>query len=163
MTATTAVTSAQQLVGTYTGSWDFFALDASGNVVKTFSARDTATAQAPKLAGDRAFVTVRDVMQMPGREMALDFTEGYFVKPDGSAGDRFFEMYDRTVVEQPIGDRAWAFQTPVTHTTLKTESLADGVETQHVTRLTTVHWRDGEHIRSVQFVSMSGTHTRAPT
>ena len=177
--ASPATDSLQQLQGTYTGSWDFFAVDAAGNVTKTYSASDTATTAAPQKAADRVFVTVHDVMKLPGREMPVDFHEGYLLKKDGSAGDRFFEMYGQTVVEKPIGDRAWAYQQPVApqeldqlgfkglevlaamHSTVKTERVQGHTETQLVTRLTTVHWKttDGA-VKSIQFVSMSGTHTR---
>ena len=177
--AAPALDTLQQLQGTYNGSWDFYTLDASGNAVKSYSANDTATTSKPQKKGDRVFVEVHDAMQMPGHDMTIDFHEGYFVKPDGSAGDRFFEMFGQTVVEKPIGDHAWAFQTPVApqeldqlglkgktvvsamHTTVKTASVNGTTETELVTRVTTVHWKaaDGA-IKSAQFVSMSGTHTR---
>jgi hypothetical protein len=174
-----ALDSLHGLQGTYTGSWEFFALDAGGNAVKTYAATDTATTDKPQRTGDRMFVAVHDVMQLPGHAMNVDFNEGYLVKPDGSAGDRFFEIYGQTIIERPIGDRAWAYQTPAApqeldqlgfrgmtvlsavHTTVKTESVQGHTETQHVTRLTTVRYKtpDGA-FKSVQFVSMSGTHTR---
>lgn len=167
------------LIGSYSGSWDFFGIDAQGAVVKKYSMTDTAQASDPKVQGARAFVTVRDQMQVQGREFAVEFHEGFFVKPDGSVGERYFEMYGQTVVEYPLGERAWSYQTPVrpqeleqmgfrradvvsaVHTTVKTEVVNGRTETQMVTRLTTVQWKDSAaHVKALQFVSMSGVHTR---
>ncbi len=172
-----AIVSLATLVGTYTGSWTFFRRAEDGSAVATYSMTDTATASNPQQVGDRVFVVVRDVMRMPDREMTLEFHEGFLMKADGSAGERFIEMFGQQMIERPVGDRAWAYQTPVSaqeldqlglhgasaavHTTVKVELVIGGIETQHVTRLTTAQLPlpDGSHT-TAQFVSMTGVHTR---
>ncbi len=175
-----AMDALEAMTGTYMGSWDHFGLGPDGTVQKMYSTEDTATASDVHTEEDRAYVSVRDRMQLPGgREMTLEFQEGFLLEADGRPGARYFEMFGQRVIEQPLGDHAWAYQTraapqeleqmgfrpadviSATHTTVKNEVVCGSSEVQLVTRITTVHFRDEAGTpRARQFISMSGVHTR---
>jgi hypothetical protein len=83
-------------------------------------------------------------------------------------------------IEQPIGTNVWTYNQAVDprdlaqlalgpndlvsaqHTIVKVQYVCAGVETQYVTRVTTVVWKDAAGTTQTrQFVSMHGVHTRS--
>ncbi|MGZ3696171.1 MAG: hypothetical protein ACXWQO_19240, partial [Bdellovibrionota bacterium] len=128
----------------------------------------------------KAFVTVSDIMKFAnGKEYPKNFTEGYLVNSDGSAGSRYYNFAGQIVMESKIGSDTWAFETTpdaseltmmgfdpasvtyAKHITVKAVTVENGKDTEWITRTTTVQWKDGYGVVQVnQFTSMKGHHTR---
>ena len=107
------------------------------------------------------------------------FLEGFYKDKDGVAGDRFYEVNGAVVKFKKLNQNTWIFETPVdpgelsflgfdpkkvvsaVHTTTKVTTYEGEKDTDHITRLTTVQWKeDSGTLQSIQFVSMKGYHTR---
>jgi hypothetical protein len=83
-------------VGTYTGSWTSYGLDANGQVVKQVAWTDTVKAENPVVEKSRAFVTTADEMIFEGGRippMTVPGKEGYLLNSNGSLGEYFIETY----------------------------------------------------------------------
>ncbi len=174
-----ALAAAKKIAGNYTGSWALYGV-VDGNVVIKSRWTDVLTATEPVQDSGRAFVKVTDVMTFSdGSARTSKFEEGYLANADGAAGDRFFELNGSTVVFRKLTDNNWAFSTvpdenelrflgfdprtvlSASHITVKTTTLQGNTDTDHVTRVTTVQWKDAAGaLMSMQFVSMNGSHTR---
>ena len=174
-----ALDEAKKIEGAYTGSWALYGV-VDGNVVIKSRWTDVLTATEPVQNPGRAFVNVTDVMTFADGSLKTSrFQEGYFANADGTAGDRFYEMNGSTVVFRKLTDNDWAFYTvpnegelrflgfdpkaviSASHMTVKATTFQGGGSTDHVTRVTTVQWKDAAGtLMSIQFVSMNGSHTR---
>ncbi len=171
--------AAKKIAGTYTGKWAMYGVQ-NGAVVQKSSWTDVLTAANPTEGKGRAFVDVSSVMTYPdGKTRTSVFQEGYFENSDGSVGDRFYEIQGQTVIFKRLTPNDWTYQvTPnegelwflgfdpktvisASHVAAKTTTYEGGIDTDHVSRLTTVQWKDANGaIQTIQFVSMKGEHTR---
>jgi len=184
----TAIEQAKTIVGKYTGAWQLYGLDTyGGDTVLKATWDDEVEAKDPVQQGNRAFVTVSNRMNFSqwcappsGSSISLDFTEGFFVEEDGSAGERYFDMYGQTTVETQVSPGLFSFETAVSsqeltslgfadakavlsakHLVVKSVTHAEGVETEWVTRVTTIEWKDpAGATQGKQFVSLKGFHKR---
>lgn len=176
-----AIDAAKAIVGKYTGKWELFGLDAQGEkIVLKSSWQDVLEAKDPVEQGDRAFVTVTDVMNFAdGKSYSITFPEGYFAGEDGEAGERYFEVSGEVVRVKHLQGDAWTFvSTPTTmefymlgfkpkdvlsasHVTVKTVTREGAIETEWSTRVTTIRFKDaGGLVKTEQFVSLKGFHSR---
>jgi hypothetical protein len=170
------------LAGTYAGAWAMYGVDDKGDVVKRMAWTDVVTAEAPQVQGDRAFVTITNVMTFEGGK-APPFTvkgkEGFFLTKDGGLGDAFVETFGPAVRMVKLGDNVWSYATPAAaqelsrlgfsqgatgqHVVVKVVVQEQGVETHRITRVTTATWKDKDgKERTLQFVSLQGHHKRKP-
>jgi hypothetical protein len=172
----------RDLVGTYTGSWAMFGIDAKGEVVKRVAWTDTIKAEKPEVKGDRAYVSTTDEMTFEGGKIPpikVQGKEGYFLKKDGGLGDYFVETSGQTSRMVKVGENVWSSTTPAAaqelarlgfpkgasgqHVLVKVVTKEQRVEAHRVSRLTTVNWKDQEgKERWLQFVSLKGFHKRKP-
>ncbi len=171
------------VVGTYTGSWTSYGLDASGQVVKQAAWTDTQKAENPIVEKNRAFITTTDEMTFEGGRippMKVPGREGYTFNSDGSLGEYFIETYGQTYKFQKLSDNVWAYTVSATsqelarlgvrnaisaqHVLVRVITFEQGVETHNISRLTTVRWKDASgKERTTQFVSLQGQHRRQRT
>src|SRR2546422_8983103 len=82
------------LVGTYSGSWKSFGIDAQGQVVPKSTWADSLKALKPVREAQRAWVSTEDVMVFEGRAGAPfkgPGKEGYRLSPDGTLGEYVIE------------------------------------------------------------------------
>ena len=171
----------QDAVGTYTGSWTSYGLDANGQVIKQAAWTDTLKAEKPVVEKSRAFVTTSDEMIFEGGRippMKVSGKEGYLLKSDGTLGEYFIETYGQTFKMQKLEENVFAYSVPAApqelarlgaanvlsaqHTLIKVVTFEQGVETHNISRLTTVRWKDtssGKE-RTTQFISLQGRHQR---
>ncbi len=179
----TALDAAQALVGKYAGKWELFGPGPDKEtIVLKATWQDELTCSNPVLKDGRAFVTVSDIMDFGnGRTFTVNFEEGFFVKADGGAGDRYFaiDTYAQVTVERELSPEVWWFETPVstqdmysmgfdpqtvlaaTHATIKTVTRQGSRETEWVNRISTLLSKDTSGVVQVrQFVSLKGFHTR---
>lgn len=179
--AETALEATQRIAGKYTGEWTMFALE-NGAVVEKVKWTDALVAENPTQDSDGAHVDVTDIMKFSdGSSRVSKFQEGYYAKEDGSVGDRYYEIMGQRISFKKLTDNDWTFQnTPsswelpslgfdpktvisASHVTTKTTTYDGNIDTDHVIRITTIQWRDANGaVRSEQFVSMKGYHTRVP-
>ncbi len=168
------------LEGTYTGAWTMYGIDEKGEVVKRTTWTDTLKATGAEVKGDRAFVTwtceqVFDGAKGPPRKS--EGKEGFFLNKDGTVGENYLEMFGQTTRVLKLSDNAWGYATTAApqeltalgfpkgatgeHVLVKMVTNEKGVETHHITRVTTATWmeKDGKD-RVTQFVSMKGYHKR---
>jgi hypothetical protein len=174
-----AFDAAKKIAGKYNGAWTMYGL-ADGKVVEKASWTDVLTAANPTQRDGQAFVEVSDVMTYAdGTTRTSNFHEGYVTHPDGSAGERFYEINGKPFYFKKLTDNDWSFQgvpsegelwfmgfnaksvVSASHVTIKTTTYQGDIDTDHVTRVTTVQWKDSDGtLKSTQFVSMKGEHTR---
>jgi hypothetical protein len=177
--AESALDTAQKITGKYLGQWTMYGV-AAGQIVEKAAWTDVLEAGKATESNGRAFVEVTNVMTfLDGKTLTVAFIEGYTANADGTAGDRFYEIQGKTTLFKRLTDNDWAYQTTpdpgelwflgfnpkdvlsASHVTTKTTTYEGDLETDHVTRLTTIQWKDADgKIKSMQFVSMKGTHTR---
>ncbi len=170
----------RDLVGTYTGSWTMFGIDAKGEVVKLMAWTDTMKAEKPEIKGDRAFVSTTDDMTFEGGKIPpfkVQGTEGFILKKDGGLGDYFVDSFGQTNRLVKVGDNVSSYTTPATaqelgrlgfpkdasgqHVLVKVVTKEEEVEAHRISRLSTVRWKDKEgKERWLQFVSLQGFHKR---
>jgi hypothetical protein len=170
----------KDLVGTYTGSWTIYGLDANGQVIKQAAWTDTIKAENPVVEKSRAFVTTSDEMIFEGSgipPMKVSGKEGYLLNSDGSLGEYFIETNGQIYKMQKLGENVFAYSVPAApqelaglgtanvlsaqHTLIKVVTFEQGVETHNISRLTTVHWKDANgKERTTQFISLQGRHQR---
>ena len=170
------------LVGTYSGSWKSFGIDAQGQVVPRSTWTDSMKATKPVREAQRAWVSTEDVMVFEGRAGApfnVPGKEGYHLNPDGTLGEYFIETFGQTYRMQKLAADIWTYATDAStqelsqmgfpkgaagrHVVVKVITHEAGVETHRISRVTTVSWRDGEgKERWLQFVSLQGFHKREP-
>jgi hypothetical protein len=168
----------RDVVGTYTGSWTSYALDANGQVVKQAAWTDTMKAENPVVEKGRAFVTTSDEMIFEGGRippMKVSGKEGYSLNSDGSLGEYFIETYGQMYKMHKLGDNVLANTVAVApqefarlgmpnavsgqHVLVKVVTFEQGLETHNITRLTTLRWKDADgKERTTQFVSLQGRH-----
>jgi hypothetical protein len=170
------------LVGTYTGSWTMYGINAKGAVVPQYTWTDTIKAGSPQVKGDRAYVTTTGKMTFEGGKIPpvkIEGKEGYFLKKEGGLGDYYIEMFGQVNRIAKLADNVWSYATKATeqelvrlgfpkgvsgqHVLVKVVVKEEGVETHRISRLTTVRWKDKEgKERTLQFVSLQGYHKRKP-
>jgi hypothetical protein len=178
--ATQTPKEVKDLVGTYTGSWTIYGLDANGQVIKQAAWTDTLKAENPVVEKSRAFVTTSDEMVFEGGRippMKVAGREGYLLNSDGSLGEYFIETYGQLYKMQKLSENVFAYSVPAApqelarlgaanvlsaqHTLIKVVAFEQGVETHDISRLTTVRWKDaGGRERTTQFISLQGRHQR---
>ncbi|HEX4924785.1 MAG TPA: hypothetical protein VFV50_11895 [Bdellovibrionales bacterium] len=175
-----ALAEARKISGRYLGRWTVYGLERGELVVKT-KWSDTLTAGDARLEGGRAVVDVTTQMTfIDGSQRTLQFREGYFLLPDGSAGERFIENQGQVTLVKRLSPNDWALQTvpqpeelrflgfdpsivlSASHVTTKTTTYKGAVDTDHVARFTTVQWKNTATgaIETTQFLSMIGVHKR---
>lgn len=169
----------QAIAGAYTGAWTSLSINDKGEVVKQMAWTDTIKAENPTVAADRAFVEITDEMTFEGGRIPpqkMLGKEGYLINKDGSLGDYFVEFFGRAVPMKRLAKDVWTYSIPgnarefmalgdkfisATHVLVKTISMDQGVETHHITRVTTARWKDAEgKERLTQFVSLQGLHRK---
>ena len=168
------------LVGTYSGSWKSFGIDAQGQVVERTAWTDTVKAERPVREANRAWVATETVMIFAGREGApfkLPGKEGYDLNQDGTLGEYFIETFGQTYRMHKLAPDIWTYATDAPpqelaqlgfpkgttgrHVVVKVVSHEAGVETHRISRVTTVSWRDKDgKERWLQFVSLQGHHKK---
>jgi hypothetical protein len=168
------------LVGTYSGAWKLFGIDAQGQVVVRNTWTDTMKADRPVRDAERAWVSTEDVMTFegqPGAPFKLSGKEGYHLNRDGTLGEYFIETFGQTYRMQKLAEGIWTYAVDASpqelaqlgfpqgaagrHVAVKVVTKEAGVETHRVSRVTTVSWRDGDgKERWLQFVSLQGFHKR---
>ena len=166
------------IVGTYSGSWTSYAMDAKGQVVQQASWTDTVKAGNPVVEKARLFVTTTTDMTFDGGRippMSVPGKEGYMLNSDGSLGTYFIETYGQVYKMQKLADNVLAYTIPVAqqefarlgvpnavsgeHVLIKVVTFEQGLETHNITRVTTIAWKDASGKEgSVQFVSLKGRH-----
>ena len=170
----------KDVVGTYTGSWTVYGLDANGQVIKQAAWTDTLKAENPVVEKNRAFVTTSDEMVFEGGQippMKVPGTEGYLLNSDGSLGEYFIETYGQTYKMQKLNENVFAYSVPAAqqelvrlgavnvlsaqHTLIKVVAFDQGIEVHDISRLTTVRWKDASgKERTTQFISLQGRHQK---
>ncbi|HEV7376598.1 MAG TPA: hypothetical protein VGN95_17930 [Pyrinomonadaceae bacterium] len=167
-------------IGTYTGFWTSYGLDANGQVTKQVAWTDMVKAENPVVEKSRAFVTTTDEMIFEGGRippMTVSGKEGYFLNSNGSLGEYFIETYGQIYKMQKLGKNVFAYTVAAApqelarlaaakvqsaqHTLIKVITFEQGVETHNISRLTTVRWTDASgKERTTQFISLQGRHQR---
>ena len=105
----------KELVGTYTGSWATYSLDANGQVIKQAAWTDTLKAENPVVEKNRAFVTTSGEMIFEGGRippMTMSGKEGYLLNSDGSLGEYFIETFGQTYKMQKLAENVFAYSVP---------------------------------------------------
>jgi len=167
------------LAGVYHGTWKMYGLNEKGEIVAKMAWTDIMEAGSPATKDGRAFVTTIDAMTFEGGipPQKVEGKEGYFLNPDGSLGDYFFESMGQTVRLKKLNDQASVYFLPANpmeaamlglangalakHVVVKVIVAEDGVETHLISRVTTATWKDGEgKEHSRQFISLQGVHKR---
>jgi hypothetical protein len=168
------------LVGTYSGSWKSFGIDAQGQVIQRSAWTDTMKAERPVREAERAWVSTEDVMVFEGRPGApfkLPGKEGYRLNKDGTLGEYFIETFGQTYRMQKLAEGTWSYATDASaqelaqlgfpkgatgrHVVVKVVTNEAGVETHRISRVTTVNWpgADGKE-RWLQYMSLQGFHKK---
>ena len=169
----------KSIVGNYTGSWTSYTINEKGEVVKQTAWTDTMKAENPIVEKDRVFVSTVNEMTFEGGRippMKMPGKEGYFLNRDGSLGDYYVEIFGQTIKMNRLDKDVWAYTIPANprefaalgnkfvsanHVLVKNVTNEGGVETHHISRLTTLRWKDAEgKERATQFVSLQGKHQR---
>lgn len=178
--AETAHDAAAKIVGTYRGEWKMFGRDAAGLIVEKSAWSDELIAANLTDLKDRAYVEVEDTMTFAdGTKRVSKFHEGFFANADGSAGDRFYEIAGDIVIFKKLDPNNWSFLTApssgelswmgfalgevlgATNVTIKSTTYEGAIDTDNVSRITTVQLKDASGaIRVLQFTSMQGYHNR---
>jgi hypothetical protein len=168
------------LVGTYSGSWKSFGIDAQGQIVQRSAWTDTMKAEKPVREAERVWVSTEDVMVFearPGTPFNLPGKEGFRLNKDGTLEDYFIETLGQTLRMQKLAEGIWSYATDASaqelsqlgfpmgaagrHVVVKVVTNESGVETHRISRVTTVSWRDKEgKERWLQFVSLQGLHKK---
>ena len=170
----------KEIVGTFTGSWTAYTLNAKGEVVKQMAWTDIIKAENPVVDKDRAYVSTLDEMTFEGGKIPVQKIpgkEGYLINKDGSLGEYFMEMFGQTILMKKLSKDTWAYTVPATardfgalgdkfvsgtHVLVKTTTFEQGIETHNISRITTVLWKDAEgKERATQFVSLQGQHRKS--
>jgi hypothetical protein len=170
----------QTLVGTYTGAWTLYGINDKGEVIKQLAYTDVMKAENPTVAADRVYVSTMDAITFEGGKVPpanIPGKEGYLLNKDGSLGDYYLENSGRTIRFQKLDKDSHIYSTPAgggefplisdkflsgVHVLVRTITFDHGIETHHVTRLTTVCWTgaDGKEMAK-QFVSLQGQHKKS--
>jgi len=172
----------QNLVATAKGSWTSYGLNAEGEIVKKFTYPDELTTKDLKVENGRAFVSYTAKMYFPGQDepFVMEGKEGYYLNDDGLLGDYFTEQFGRTTRYRQLSEGVWTAAMPAfpqelrqfgftnvisgTHVLVKVISKEKETETHRISRVTTVHWKDGAgKERWIQFTSLQGQHEVTPT
>jgi hypothetical protein len=180
--AQTVPNEVKEIAGTFTGAWTAYTLNANGEVVKQMAWTDVMKGENPVAEKDRAYITTTDEMTFEGGKIPpqkIPGKEGYLLNKDGSLGDYFIEVFGQTFLMKKLSKDAWVYTVAAsprefaalgdkflsaTHVLVKIVSVEQGTETHHISRVTTVRWKDAEgKERSTQFVSLQGQHKRSPT
>jgi hypothetical protein len=125
-----AIEAVQALAGTYTGHWDMYGLDKTGQVIKApiLSWDDVIIFEAPQVGIDpninqqRAFGAVTDVMTylVPAGipVTTIHFTEGFKIQPDATAGEHYFTFKNAAgqiveTIENQLAPNLWSYESPI--------------------------------------------------
>jgi hypothetical protein len=179
-TADSPLARATEIAGHYTGESTAYRVDENGNVVQAYTFHEDITATNPEMKDGRAVVHVSDTIT--GLPHPQTWTEGFFVNADGSTGARFFLMDNpgsTEVIEVPIANGGATFQTDFypgeenalgfggkdifykKHTTVKNTVTSGTTETDLISRVTTISWKDASGApQTKSFVSMNGYQSR---
>lgn len=170
----------KELVATFEGTWKSFRLNEQDEIVRFSTYVDRLTAHMPKIEDGRAFVLYRDEMSAPGAtepSFVIEGKEGYFVNSDGTLGDYFTEQFGQVQRYKNLADGVWVaaieahpqelkrlgFANVISghHVMVKVITTTDSETTHHITRVTTVKWKDRSGKTSeIQFTSLKGSHTK---
>ena len=181
-----ALDAAKALVGTYTGKSTNYRIDGQGGIQPTSWFTETIKAENPVQQDGKAFVSATDEMTFSnGGTGTYHWQEGFYVNPDGSAGKHYFvyqipnvppqetieiplaeigavtfdnDVQDYELKELGFADKEVTFKK---HSTVKNTVTVGSLETDVITRFTTISWKDAAGaIQTRQFVSRNGTQSR---
>ena len=168
-----------KLRGNFSGEWTAFKKDATGNIVKSVSWKDTLTTSEPIANDTIIYVDVQSKMtfdnpHIPAYEM--QFKEGFYVK-DKKIVKHFFTYMNNEVEQIKLDNNTYVYSQKVeahefpqmgfnnategTHTVVKVIINIDGHEIHKIKRITTILWKDKNlSLQNIQFVSLSGYHKK---
>jgi len=172
----------ERLVGTYTGEWTMFGLDADDKAQAAQNFTDSVTASNPRIENGRAIVDVAATMDMGGGgpPFQLAFIEGVIVGENGARGDYFVELQGNVQMYKEVKPNVWETESPLNprdyqamanvtaenviggwKRSTKVVSWVDGSERHDITVLTHVEYTNaaGKTI-TVEFTSMVGFHQK---
>ena len=173
--------SVLELAGVYRGTWTLYGLDQNGTPGKRASWTDTLTAANPTVADGKAFVATLDEMTFDNARIpptTVKGREGWFLAPDGKTLQEYFiETNGQVQHVSKLGQNVWVYTAAAQpaelaqlgisgalsgqHTLVKVVTTEDGVETHHITRISTVNWKDAVGKNHwIQYVSLEGVHRR---
>ena len=165
------------MIGRYEGASTSYRWDGT-KMVPASSWTEVVVTKTAVLDATTAHVTAEDKMTFDGSfSMDISWTEGFLRKRDGSLGTRYFDVQGVRVLEIEVAPHVWSmkkdnsvedlkrfgFGHPVRGFTITTKTVAveDGVETDRLTAVSDIVWRDeasAEH--RGHYVTMTGYHKR---
>jgi hypothetical protein len=168
-----------KLSGKYSGEWTAFKKDATGNIVKSFSWKDTLTTSEPIVNDTIIYVDVQSKMIFDNPnipEYEMKFKEGFYIK-DNKISKHFFTYMNNEVEQIKLDNDTFVYSQKVkahefpqmgfnsategTHTVVKVIINIDGQEIHKIKRITTIIWKDEDgNIQNTQFVSLTGYHKK---
>lgn len=167
----------EAIAGTYTGEWTLFGVDADGATRTVSHWTDVVTTADPVLQADRTYLSCTDTMTFDGmtQPIVVTWTEGFMLEPDGSVGPRYFEQRGQIVVENQIAPGIFSYAQTATsqelaqlgftnsteggHVTVKVVTTDEGIDTERITRISTVKWTDAAGaVQTTQMTTMQGWH-----
>lgn len=170
-----ALGEVSKLVGQYAGHWVMYGI-VNNQIAPIARWSEVLVVKNPKLQAGRAVVEVENTKTIKdGRTETLKYIEGYFATEDGSVGERFIEIEGKLLHIKKLNDTNWSYYSEpsseelkqlgfepeqvlsASHVTVRTLTSVGKRETAHITRVTTVQWRDTSGlIQSPQFLSLMG-------
>ncbi len=168
-----------KLSGNFVGEWTSFKNDATGNIVKSASWKDTLLASKPIKNDSILYVNVHSKMVFDNPHIPVyevNFKEGLYFK-NNVVLKHFFTYRNLEVEQIKLDNNTYAYSQKVetfefpqmgfnsategTHTMVKVIVNIDGQEIHKVKRITTILWKDDNNsVQSSQFVSLSGYHKK---
>ena len=168
-----------RLVGSYTGEWNLFGLDANDKAVPGQTFTDTVTAKNPRIEKNRAIVDVASSMDMGGdKPFEMAFIEGVEVGENGARGAYFVEIHGHALTYEEVKPRVWQNNSPLTpqdyaamanvtaetvvsgnKRTTKVVTVTAGLERHEITSVIRVEYKgaDGTPV-TIEYTAMSGYH-----
>jgi len=176
--AETSLEATQRIAGTYHGEWVMYKYKDAQSVELT-RWTDELVAKNPMINGNRAEISIENKMVFrDGSVRVSNFVEGYLTNHDGSAGNRFYEINSQLIIYVKLSPNDWTFYSsisegelwalgfdPVTvksssHVTTRSVTFQNGKDTDYITRVSTVQWIESGVLKTAQFVSLEGKHSR---
>jgi hypothetical protein len=182
-----ALAAATALAGHYSGMSAMYFVDVDGTVKQRRTFTEDIDGRNPVLQDGKAFISVTDTQTYDDGTppKTVTWTEGFYVNADGTPGAHYFHVAIPNVtlpdtVEQPLAgtNGAATFDVDATfsaddlgfagkdvtyakQTYVKNVVTNGAVETDVVTEVTTIEWKDATGaLQTKQFVSMNGTQSR---
>ena len=172
----TALEATEKLKGVYQGTWKSFVYN-QGQTRPGMTWSDRIVAKGEVIEDeDKVYLEAKMTMTYPGgHKQNMEIKEGYLkLGSEGKKGTRFSIMYGKATLYHELSSLEFAASIPpypgeakrlgfspehvkkMSHVITKTVDHSSGVETHHITRVTTVKLAK----RTIQFVSLQGTHRK---